>query len=170
MDDRERAEVVARLARNRATGHLSTATYEHRKGAALRAATSSDLFGLTWDLPALGVFGLRSPDSDSDSDSPLGADRACSSIEFEAQAVELHVGLGSGEWLIGRAADCDIVIDDHAVSRRHALLSSRAGCCSIRDLGSRNGSLLNNRRIDGIAVLRPMDVLVFGRSSRALVF
>ena len=45
--------------------------------------------------------------------------------------------------VIGRAEDCDIVIDDESVSRRHAMLRDR----QLEDLGSRNGTLVKGRRL-----------------------
>ncbi len=46
--------------------------------------------------------------------------------------------------VIGRASDCDIVIDDESVSRKHAVLENRA----LEDLGSRNGTVVNGRRLE----------------------
>lgn len=40
---------------------------------------------------------------------------------------------------IGRGEDCDIVLDDNLVSRRHAILHGGA-CVEVQDLGSHNGT------------------------------
>jgi diguanylate cyclase (GGDEF)-like protein len=46
--------------------------------------------------------------------------------------------------LIGRGSDCDIHIDNHAVSRRHARIEcAGAGHCAV-DLESTNGTFVNN--------------------------
>jgi two-component system, NtrC family, response regulator AtoC len=45
------------------------------------------------------------------------------------------------QWVIGRAKDADIVIDDASVSRRHAVLSGGADF-TIEDLGSENGTTI----------------------------
>ena len=58
-----------------------------------------------------------------------------------------RVDIGDG-LVIGRLAECDLVIDDPAVSRRHAELV-RAAAVSVVDLGSTNGT-----RVDGLAVNR----------------
>ncbi|CAB4914282.1 unannotated protein [freshwater metagenome] len=65
--------------------------------------------------------------------------------------------------VIGRSADCDIVIDDANVSRHHAQLAYdlRDGW-TIDDLGSTNGVLVNGARITGPAPLRPGDRLDIG--------
>ncbi len=55
----------------------------------------------------------------------------------------------SGErTLIGRSPDCDIFLDDVTVSRRHAELVQAPSGTVIRDLGSLNGTFVNQRRIE----------------------
>ncbi len=57
------------------------------------------------------------------------------------------VPLGAGGTLtVGRVAGCDVVLDDEAVTRKHAIL--RAGRSpTVEDLGSRNGTLVAGKRI-----------------------
>jgi FHA domain-containing protein len=50
--------------------------------------------------------------------------------------------------LIGRAADCEIFLDDVTVSRRHAELLHEGDRFTIRDLGSLNGTFVNRRRVE----------------------
>ncbi|OLT14070.1 hypothetical protein BJF78_19875 [Pseudonocardia sp. CNS-139] len=47
------------------------------------------------------------------------------------------------EVVVGRAASCQLVLDDPDVSRRHARLDVRDGLVLLTDLGSRNGVLLD---------------------------
>lgn len=49
---------------------------------------------------------------------------------------------------IGRHQDCDIVIDDHTVSRRHAELRRDGDLFRLADAGSLNGTYLNRRPVD----------------------
>lgn len=51
--------------------------------------------------------------------------------------------LESDQVTIGRLATCEIAVDDPNVSRRHALLSKRPDGWWIVDLGSTNGTLVN---------------------------
>ncbi len=46
---------------------------------------------------------------------------------------------------IGRAPDCDIIIDDGVVSRHHLRIICILGDCFLEDLNSANGTLVNNR-------------------------
>lgn len=49
------------------------------------------------------------------------------------------------EALLGRDLDCDLVLDHHRVSRRHARVRAGQAAHSIEDLGSRNGTRIGER-------------------------
>ncbi len=46
---------------------------------------------------------------------------------------------------IGRAPDCDVIVDDGVVSRHHLRIICILGDCFLEDLNSANGTLVNNR-------------------------
>ncbi|MFH0799492.1 MAG: FHA domain-containing protein [Pseudomonadota bacterium] len=52
-----------------------------------------------------------------------------------------------GELTIGRDPDCDFSINEYVISRKHAKVMKRWGGIAIRDLESKNGTFVNNRRI-----------------------
>lgn len=56
----------------------------------------------------------------------------------------------AGSLVIGRAPDCGIVLDDPRVSRAHARLEAGADGVTVHDLGSRNGTYVNDDRVDVI--------------------
>ena len=61
--------------------------------------------------------------------------------------------LGPGRLIVGRAADCDVVIDDDGVSRRHGLLVVSTDVeVTIEDLGSTNGTMVDGQRCDVLAL------------------
>ena len=65
--------------------------------------------------------------------------------------------------VIGRSRDCDVVLADPNVSRRHAELRPDGhGGWQVRDLGSTNGVKVNGRRIDGPSPLESGDRLALG--------
>lgn len=72
-----------------------------------------------------------------------------------------QLGLGGGQ-VIGRAATCDVRLEDPLVSRRHARVWDCEGAAAIEDLGSANGLYLNGRRCRGLQRVRPGDVIQLG--------
>src|SRR3954454_9848007 len=73
-----------------------------------------------------------------------------------------HV-IGAAGALIGRSRDCDIVLADANVSRRHAeIRPAAAGTWTIAALGSTNGVRVNGRQIQGVAALTAGDRIVLG--------
>jgi hypothetical protein len=65
--------------------------------------------------------------------------------------------------VIGRSRDCDIVLEDSGVSRRHAELRPRdSDAWAIEDLGSTNGVTVNGSAIDGAHELRSGDRIRVG--------
>ncbi len=70
-------------------------------------------------------------------------------------------------FLLGRVAGCDLVIDDSKASRKHARLIVASGVVEIEDLGSSNGTLLNEKPVTR-RVLRDGDRVQIGKS--VLVF
>jgi hypothetical protein len=66
-------------------------------------------------------------------------------------------------FVIGRSRECDLVLDDPNVSRRHAELRREDEGWAVRDLGSTNGIKLNGRRSRG-GRLSPGDEITLGLS------
>lgn len=52
-----------------------------------------------------------------------------------------------GTLVIGRDAECDIVIPDRQVSRQHARITKSINGVILEDLGSKNGTFLNNQAL-----------------------
>jgi len=69
--------------------------------------------------------------------------------------------LSGSRMTIGRSRECDIVVDDANVSRRHAELHADGDGWRISDLGSTNGVKVNRRRVED-AVLRHGDRVTIG--------
>jgi hypothetical protein len=70
--------------------------------------------------------------------------------------------------VLGRSRECDIVLDDVGVSRRHAEIRPSAGGWTLSDLGSTNGVRLNDRRLRGAQPLELGDRIELG--STEIVF
>jgi hypothetical protein len=69
---------------------------------------------------------------------------------------------------IGRSRDCEIVLEDSGISRRHAEIRPGAGGWTLEDLGSTNGVRLNGRALEGAQPLSAGDRVELG--STEIVF
>jgi hypothetical protein len=69
---------------------------------------------------------------------------------------------------IGRSRDCDVVLEDSSVSRRHAELSPAGPDWTIEDLGSTNGVRVNGVTIEGAYRLGSGDRIEMGSTEMML--
>ncbi len=68
--------------------------------------------------------------------------------------------LGPNRSVIGRSTECDVVLEVAAVSRRHAVIVETDGQYVVEDLGSRNGTYVNDKRVVDSAPLSRGDQLL----------
>jgi hypothetical protein len=76
-------------------------------------------------------------------------------IELTASTLGVHAGvpkraheLGIGVHVLGRDASADVTLVHADVSRHHAELTITADGATIRDLGSKNGMVVNGRKLE----------------------
>jgi adenylate cyclase len=68
-------------------------------------------------------------------------------------------------WTVGRNQENDIVIRDHCISRNHAILqATEDGSFLLIDLGSRNGTFVNGRRVSVPITVQNKDQITFGKT------
>lgn len=79
-----------------------------------------------------------------------------------------RVLVAPGGALLGRSRECDVVLDDAGVSRRHAQIRSDAEGWTIEDLRSTNGVRVNDGPVNGAQRLRAGDRI--GLGSTEMVF
>ncbi|WP_043534591.1 FHA domain-containing protein FhaB/FipA [Actinomyces polynesiensis] len=77
--------------------------------------------------------------------------------------------LGSAPIVIGRSPSSTLVLDDEYASARHARLSSQEGQWWIEDLGSRNGTFVDDERITEPRVVQPGTTVRIGQTTLELV-
>ncbi|HST42129.1 MAG TPA: FHA domain-containing protein, partial [Conexibacter sp.] len=70
--------------------------------------------------------------------------------------------VGADGATIGRSRDCDVVLADGNVSRKHAEVRPRGDGWMVADLGSTNGVTVNGARIEQAQLLRGGDRIEVG--------
>lgn len=65
---------------------------------------------------------------------------------------------------VGRLPECDVVVADPGASRRHAQIRHQDGSYVLTDLGSTNGTLVNNEFVNGSRALQQGDRITIGNT------
>lgn len=81
---------------------------------------------------------------------------------FRIRFLLQEIDLAPGEWKVGRAASCQLTLDDPLVSREHAKIVVREELATIEDLSSRNGVRVNGRVVEGVHELSDGDRIRIG--------
>jgi hypothetical protein len=166
---------------------LSDYLLEHARDEGLALVTRPTVDFKTDERLGLGEFGIQAhliqpPDEEQGQMEPQQADYGHTMVYTPDKAtppprdfMERPRGRGhitvdgkrhmlAGERMtIGRSRECEILIDDPNVSRRHAELRKTIEGWMIADLGSTNGVKVNGRRVEH-AVLKPGDEITLGLS------
>lgn len=96
--------------------------------------------------------GGRSPDATAVFAVPRTTGPRATIREIRPDRSSRTIELQGGALTIGRAPDNGLVLEDGRASRHHARIDTRRGSLVLTDLGSTNGSWVNDRRIDSIAL------------------
>jgi DNA-binding winged helix-turn-helix (wHTH) protein len=80
-----------------------------------------------------------------------------------------RVALAAGSHQVGRDPECDVVLNDNSVSRHHAGLRVARASLIVEDLGSKNGTHVNGRRIDAPTEAADGDSIAFGTVQTTVV-
>ena len=97
---------------------------------------------------------------------PKGGGRAPRSlVVLDEQGSKVQTVQLNGTLQVGRAEACQIRLPDTYASSFHARIYNRDGSWYIEDLGSTNGTYLNQRRITAPAELRAGDKVKIGKTT-----
>jgi hypothetical protein len=77
-----------------------------------------------------------------------------------------EVSLQAEQVVLGRAPECDIIVEGRLISRQHATISRMGTLYTLEDLGSHNGTSVNGRRISETWTLRDGDQIELGGVGR----
>jgi predicted component of type VI protein secretion system len=86
----------------------------------------------------------------------------CVDISVLKDPTGIEIKLNSGDVTIGRGAENVVPLNAHGISRNHAKLYFKDGAWQVEDLGSTNGTRVNNSQIERCA-LADGDTVAFGR-------
>lgn len=76
-----------------------------------------------------------------------------------------HADIGPNRVLVGRAVECDILVSEPEVSRRHAIIHREQGRTWVTDLDSANGTTVDGAVVSSTTALRPGARLTIGPAS-----
>jgi pSer/pThr/pTyr-binding forkhead associated (FHA) protein len=66
-------------------------------------------------------------------------------LKSKPPAIPVSFQLQVGTFILGRSSRCDFVVKDETISRRHAEIVQTQRATTVRDLGSRNGTHIENK-------------------------
>ncbi len=160
----ERELVIRRLRAGREVERLSLDTFSARVEEAFVATSRAQLEELVADLPGRSAF-VRALSAAVRCVSRLTA--LLEDAWREPRTLQLALPVGSIVTL-GRSRECDCVLTDPTVSRRHASVRYRDGGWWLRDLGSFNGTYINGCRVLDEVEVRAGDWVSLGATSYRL--
>ena len=181
--DREHFEGYEEELRAELAGYL----LEHARSERVALLTAPRIEFKTDERLRLGEFGIQArlvrPADDPDTDPPGQGDYGHTMVHSTADRVaeplaEPHPRRATAKLrldgrttivpaegaTLGRSRDCEVVVDDPNVSRRHAEVRPSGGRWTVRDLGSTNGIKINGRRVEGAQSLHAGDTIEMGTS------
>ncbi len=81
---------------------------------------------------------------------------------LEGAKTGTKIAVKKDEFLIGRSQKCHLCAGSSSVSRRHCAIARKDATVSIKDLGSRNGTLVNGKKITEEVLLSSGDEIGIG--------
>lgn len=80
-----------------------------------------------------------------------------------------EISIPVAKFFIGRGEDCHLRPKSDAISRHHCAIIVSDSQVAIKDFGSKNGTFLNNERVENVAIINNGDQLVVGPLSFEVV-
>ena len=153
-----RERVARRLREAYADDRLSLQTFAHRLDLLHAAQTDEAVNALLADLPEPGPL-----DRAIGSLTRFAARCVARAAEAWHQATAPQLLLPArGTVVLGRSRECDCVVSETTVSRRHAILRRTSSGWELSDLGSSNGTFVNGARVTGAVLVKAGDDVWLG--------
>ena len=107
---------------------------------------------------------------------PAGGDIASSvalahlvPLDTDSHPADSMLPLGEAPIVIGRSPACTLVLEDEYASSRHAALTPQSDGWWIEDLSSRNGTFIDDERLNTPRQLKVGDIIRIGQTTLELV-
>ncbi|MCA9063557.1 MAG: diguanylate cyclase [Planctomycetaceae bacterium] len=116
------------------------------------------------DIAGISLAGTRAEEVCYFPSEPVTPGRGCLIQIYPAAADSQLVRLGDSLTLLGRDPVCDVVLNQTAVSRRHAAIDLTDDGYVVRDLNSTNGTFLDDEKIEGEVLLQGGELIRIGNT------
>jgi len=91
-----------------------------------------------------------------------GAQQRPCLIAYSGPHTGIRFALQGSRLVLGRSSECDVCLESPGISRRHAELHEEGASVVLHDLGSSNGTHLNEKRVTDPVVLKDGDLVRLG--------
>lgn len=81
---------------------------------------------------------------------------------LEGAKTGAKIAVKKSEFIIGRSQKCHLCAGSSAISRQHCAITRQDNRVTVKDMGSRNGTLVNGNKIDGETELTSGDEITVG--------
>jgi pSer/pThr/pTyr-binding forkhead associated (FHA) protein len=115
--------------------------------------------GLTVDAGMAAPSGRRSKNGQA-TPKPQPTTLVVHPQQGKPRSVRLDAGM-----VLGRAPECELRLDDTFISSQHARIFGKNGSWFVEDLGSTNGTYVNEQRLAAPAMVQPGDRIRLGQTT-----
>ena len=164
------------------SGTIALLITKQRKISSERLAAADEILPneIMWETPVIGedVFTLQSADEEGGTVGLLDPDELTAAIpsmqrpmmtlafteEYNGHSRVLERAI-STNLVIGRGKECNIMLEDRTVSRKHCKLTLEGSDLYLEDMGSRSGSFVNQQPAINRVPLRNGDTIHLGMTT-----
>jgi len=132
---------------------------------ALKYALLALLFLFIWRAMRWVVRGLNVDRSASSSGRVASTPARQTMLQVHPDGGKSYPFRLEGATTLGRGAECELRLEDTYVSQQHARIFDRNGNWYVEDLGSTNGTYVNEQKLVAPAMLTPGDSIRVGTTT-----
>lgn len=88
---------------------------------------------------------------------------------LQGASANQEISIPVAKFLVGRGEECHLRPKSPAISRHHCVILTANGQVAIKDLGSKNGTFVNETRIEDVKIINSGDIVAFGPLSFEVV-